>query len=244
MEFNFNSLINRKEADTYNIPPNSGLNDDILNKYNNIRTIKSNIKLPIFKNFKLGDIKSNKWFIIRTLNGTHYDIMGFNKNDIIFSEQFVNNIDRGSSTLISTYQYICSSKFISNIKPSKSVVLESKNFDLSKVANKVNVNINKYIHDKLKVVPKNLKELYSLINDDDIYNIVGGILLDSYKDIKNIDINDNSELSSTFLFNIDYIINTFLKSLQELLVKSNFTEYMFKEKESREFSFIHTERNG
>lgn len=234
VEFNFTSLINRREVDKYNIEPNNGLNNDILNKYNIIRTMQSNIKTPIFKNFKLGDIKSNKWVIIRTINGISYDIMGFVKKNILFTEKFINKIDRGSSNIISRYQYICSNKFMNYIKPSKPIVLESKTFDLSRISNKVNSSINKYIENQLKTIPKNLKELYGLINDDDIYNIVGEILIDSYKDIQDIDTKDNNELSSTFLINIDYIINIFLKSMQELLSKSKFNEYMFREKKTKD----------
>ena len=38
------------------------------------------------------------------------------------------------------------------------------------------------------------------------------------------------ELSSTFLFNADYVIKGFVKSVKERLAKSNMNEFMFKEK--------------
>ena len=57
------------------IPDNSGLNDDVLSKYDNIKDVTSDFKDPI-SNIRLGKTDSDKWLILRTLNGTHYDIMG------------------------------------------------------------------------------------------------------------------------------------------------------------------------
>ena len=72
IEFDYRTLTHRKTVEKLVIPDNSGLNDDVLSKYDNIKDVTSDFKDPIFKNIR----DSDKWLILRTLNGTHYDIMG------------------------------------------------------------------------------------------------------------------------------------------------------------------------
>jgi hypothetical protein len=89
IEFDYRTLTHRKTVEKLVIPDNSGLNDNVQRKFDNIKDVTSNFEGPVFKNIRLGKTDSDKWLVIRTLNGTHYDIMGINKDKMFVNKAFV-----------------------------------------------------------------------------------------------------------------------------------------------------------
>lgn len=228
IEFDYSPLTHRKTVEKYIVSDNSGLNDKVLEKYDNIKDITGEFKDPVYKNIRLGKTDSDKWLIIRTLNGTHYDIMGYNKDDIFVNKVFVDKIERGPSLLIDTYQRICNVKLIHYLKQPKEVTLDLMSTPLQNIANKVIREIQLYVDEKLKEVPTNLKELFDIIGGTDIEDLTSRIIINSYEDLDETKV--IPELSSTFLFNADYVINGFVKSVKERFAKADLNEFMFKEK--------------
>lgn len=228
IEFDYRTLTHRKTVEKLVIPDNSGLNDNVLKKYDNIKDVTGDFKDPVFKNIRLGKTDSDKWLVIRTLNGTHYDIMGINKDNMFVNKAFVDKLDRGPSLLIDTYQLICNSKIVPHLKPPQEVVLDLTATPLQNIANKVIREMQLYFDEKLKDVPSNLKELFEIVGGTDIEDLTSRIIIQSYEDIDSS--TGSPELSSTFLFNADYVIKGFVKSVKERFAKSDLTEFMFKEK--------------
>jgi len=228
IEFDYRTLTNRKTVEKLVIPDNSGLNDNVLKKFDNIKDVTSNFKEPVFKNIRLGKTDSDKWLVIRTLNGTHYDIMGINKYNMFVNKAFVDKLDRGPSLLIDTYQLICNNKLVPHLKPPQEVVLDLMITPLQNIANKVIREMQLYVDERLKEVPTNLKELFDIIGGTEIEDLTSRIIIQSYEDIDSS--TGSPELSSTFLFNADYVIKGFVKSVKERFAKSDLNEFMFKEK--------------
>ena len=67
----------------------------------------------------------------------------------IFGKAFIDKLERGSSLLIDTYQLICNKKFISHVKPPKSVVLTSSTTPMKAISNKITIRIMEYFDEKL-----------------------------------------------------------------------------------------------
>ena len=228
IEFDYRTLTHRKTVEKLVIPDNSGLNDNVLKKFDNIKDITSDFNEPVFKNIRLGKTDSDKWLVIRTLNGTHYDIMGIGIDNVFVNKLFIEKLDRGPSLLIDTYQLICNNKFVPYLKPPQEAVVDLMVTPSQNIANKVIREMQLYVDEKLKVVPTNLKELFEIVGGTEIEDLTSSIIIQSYEDIASS--SDSPELSSTFLFNADYVIKSFVKSVKERFAKSDLNEFMFKEK--------------
>jgi hypothetical protein len=228
IEFDYRTLTHKKTVEKLVIPDNSGLNDNVQRKFDNIKDVTSNFEGPVFKNIRLGNTDSDKWLVIRTLNGTHYDIMGIDKDNMFVNKRFVDKLDRGPSLLVDTYQLICNNKLVRYLKPPQEVVLDLTVTPLQNIANKVIREMQLYVDERLKEVPTNLKKLFEIVGGTEIEDLTSRIIIQSYEDIDSS--TGSPELSSTFLFNADYVIKGFVKSVKERFAKSDLNEIMFKEK--------------
>jgi hypothetical protein len=228
IEFDFRTLTCRKTLEKIPTIDNGGLNENILTKYNIIKDITTDFVEPTYTNIHMGKTDSDKWVIIRTLNGTHYDIMGVDKDNIIVNKTFIDKLDRGPSRLIDTYQRICSNKLASHLKQPKEIILDNPNTQLQNISNMVIRGVLQYIDVKIDNPPTNLKELFNMAVGPEIEDIASGIIIKSYEEFDNDA--GNPELSSTFLVNADHVIKGFVKSVKELLAKSDLNERMFREK--------------
>lgn len=229
IEFDYRTLIHKKISKRYTAPDNCGLNEMVLEKYDIIKDLNID-KNPssIYKNIKLGKTDSNKWLIIRTLDGEHYDIMGYNKNKMFVGRDFIDKLERGPSLLVDTYQRICSNKLMSHLKPPQEISIDD-NTPLKNVANKVISAMRVYVDKKLENPPSNLTELFEIVGGEEIEELTSNIIIRSYEKIDK-KITSSSELSSTFLYNAAYVIKGFVKSVKEKLAKSDLNEFMFEEK--------------
>jgi hypothetical protein len=123
---------------------------------------------------------------------------------------------------------ICNKKLVPHLKPPQEVVLDLIVTPLQNIANKVIREMQLYVDEKLNEVPTTLKELFEIVGGTEIEDLTSRIIIKSYEDI---DLSTGSpELSSTFLFNADYVIKGFVKSVKERFAKSDLNEIMFKEK--------------
>lgn len=236
IEYDFRPLIHRKTVDKLNIPENSGLSSDILFKFDNIKSIQTDHPGTEHKLLEMGDIKSDSWIILRTMNGSHFDIMGLDKENMSVNKAYIDKLKRGPSALIDSYQRICSRQFYKYVKTPQEIVLDGENTPLLQIATKVMRASKAYVDDMLSSnFPANLYDLSEIIASDGIEEITSKVLLQSYaefigdaQDAKGSQI--TSELSSTFLNSSNNVIQGYVKSIKESFAKSGLTEFMFKEK--------------
>jgi hypothetical protein len=223
--FDLDPLTRRKIAETLKTPQGTGVTAAVIKKFDNIKQLERKFA-PCFENFRLGDVKSDKWMVVRTLDGDIYDIMGFNMDNVFVSAAYINKLERGPSPLIQSYQSICNEHVGSHLKEVREVQLD-EDTPLQNVSVKVSHAIIDYVDKELENPPDNMTDLYEIISGDAIEEITSKIIIQSYEKFAG---KDSAELSSTFLFNADYIISLFTKSIREDFSKSKINEFMFREK--------------
>lgn len=230
INFNFRTLTHKKTAQKYEHEQYTGVNDKLLKKYNNIKMLGVT-DTPTFKYDRLGDVSSDKWVIVRTLDGNVFDVMGSFSDDFYFNKNFIDKFERGTSSLINGYQQMSNEKISSFLKLPQDVVL-SPVTSFQDISSRVSRAVMDHLDKSLKTMPTDLKELYTISSGDEIEEIASKILIQSYEN-EGVDVDENiseSELSSTFLSSADYIISIFVKYIKEGVAKYAFTEFMFKEK--------------
>lgn len=228
--FDIEPLVRKKVADTLNTPPDSGVTADVLKKFKTIKQLSS-IHAPTFKDFTMGDIRSDKWLVLRTLNGENYDILGLDIKDPFVNKKFIDTITRGASPLISAWTDICCEHISQHLVPVKEVALTAIT-PLQTIAAKVSQAINVYVDKELKTPPTTMSALYEIISGDMIEDITSKLIIESYEGFAD---GMGEELSSTFLFNADAIIAIFIKLIREDFAKSRINEIMFREKTEASF---------
>jgi hypothetical protein len=222
--YDIKSLVDKETVRANVIPRTAGITNAVIDKYNVIKDV-TEYKGTHLQNIKLGDTTSNQWFILRTINGSLYDIMGLGKSTIM-NKHVIDKLYRGASSLISHYQKISSETIHSFLKtPRPALVVEST--PLKNISNIISHNIIKIMDMRLKTIPKTLSDIYDIAAGDEIQNATSAVLIQSFEELE---IDDSTEISVTFLANADYIIKGFVKTIKESLAKYNFTELMFKEK--------------
>lgn len=234
IEYDMRPLLIRKEAEKFVIQDNSGITDRMIEKFDIVKNIDEQVDHDSV-NIRMGDIKSNKWVIIRTFNGVHYDIMGTDKKTLFVNTALIDKLDRGPSERIRNYHSICVDKIMSFVKTPKEIILEKQITPLQGITNKVIRSVILFIDKKLEKSPSSLSELSTYVSGNDIEEIASKILIASFSSIGTKKI---SELSSTFLYSIDGVIKNFTRSIREGFAKSDMNEFMFKEK-TKESLIIH-----
>ena len=238
VEYDFKSLIHRKTVEKNSIPLLSGVNKQIIDRFNNIKLITNKKLKPEIEMMKMGFKKADKWVIIRTLNGIAFDIMSSDKNKIFVHKKIIEKIERGSSVRIDSYQKICAEQISKFIKKPQEIILDEEVSLLKNISNKVRLSLINFIEKKLTTVPKNLTELSSHISEKDFYNISSEIVMEPYIDSGIV---ENREILSTFISDTDRIVHSLVRKIQEGFVQSNITEKLFKEKTSNSL-IVHLRR--
>lgn len=234
--FDLDPLIRRKVADTLKTSPGTGVTANVIKKFDNIKRMGQKFK-PIFKDFKLGDTDARQWLVIRTLDGELFDILGFDMENAFVNSMYIDKMERGPSPLINNYQGLSNSILAKHIRETREVEL-SEITPLHSVSAKVSHAIMDHVDKELKTPPTNMNDLYEIVSGDAIEEITSSIIIKSYEEFAG---KDSAELSSTFLFNADYIITLFTKGIREDFAKSKINEFMFKEKtENALIIFIRT----
>lgn len=226
IEYNMNNIMSRKAVEKYNIPDNGGINNDIIEKFDNVRDIYKETDVDV-QNLRLGDTKSDRWIIIRTLNGTHFDIMSASKSMLFVNTNLVDKIDRGPSLRINNYQRICILQLLPHIKDPRAVVIEDYKSPLRELSTNVQRAVLGYIDQKLRKTPSSLAELGEYISGDEIRDIISMYLIQAYSEMET---EYTTELSSTFLYATDVIIKKFVRKIREKFAQSDMNEFMFREK--------------
>ena len=225
--FEISTLINRNIVDTINIEENSGLNKEVLYKYNTIKQYENDRTSHFVK--RLGYTGSNKWVILRSLRKDYYDIMVSGKQ-VIFDKNFIDKLDRGGSPRVDSYQTMCNEELKKFLKTPK-VILEEK-INTNNIVSNLFISVSNLIERKIKSKkPKNLKELSVILQDKKIESTIFDVLM------KEID-EKNPEIVITFMSSVYYITRSFMKYINTEFSKIGFVESMFDTKTEQDSTII------
>jgi hypothetical protein len=233
IKYSLNNLMLKRVASKFPITDTTSVNPMVLGKYNTIELLSSDKQTTPRAVFKLGDVDATKWVILRTLDGVHYDIMSNSKFNIFVTNHVVRRMDRGSSTRIRGYQNIMDDRLKQHLMQPVEIDVDESGSPMSDIVRDLSLRINAFIDTRLdETPPRNLKELVEVMTGDDIENITSNILIASYGLFNDSKSSDRMplEMASTFLYNIENIVHSFVRKIRETFAKSKLTEFIFVEK--------------
>jgi len=220
--FKFDQLFNRQNEEVVKY---EGISEKSLIKHSTIIKLDTDKKTPIFENTSMGDIESNNWFVIRTLDGTHYDIMA--SGSIISKRREIEKLKLGHSSVIDNYQTLCNKLFMQHTVQPRIILPTEKIGHLHTISNNVIRNLINHI-DKIitRTPPTSLSDIYHIINSSELNDI---ILNDIIKLYNAMDI-ESKELSITFLCHASKITSELVKNIRIMVSRSSIKEVLFREK--------------
>lgn len=220
--FRFEQLFNGKDIARQK---NQGINEEMLIKNTTTVRLNNDTKVPIIEHRILGDTKSNNWFVIRTIDGSNYDIMA--TGSTLVDKELIDRIIYGHSDVIDYYQSLCNSEFIEYADVPKTIIPKEKLGHINTISGTVTRNIINYIDNTLgQKIPTSLSDIYDIINAPTMGDIIGNDILVLYNNLEL----KNPELFITFLYNAETLKNELVKSIRIMISKSNIREIIFKEK--------------
>jgi hypothetical protein len=246
IEYDLRTLTIKSFAEQHQFGQDAGLNKKVISKFDLIKNIKQGVD-PLVGSLKLGKRSANRWLVIRTLNGIHYDVMskGVSKsrNDIFINRMDMVKLDRPASSRVAFYHKTFNDVLLGAIKPPQEAIIFEEQTIFGDMSNKVEREVIKHVDEKyLKAgnikkgdLPKSLADISNMVADDDIEDIVTKVLLMSWKHAlpdgpdDPLTVQHRNELSSTFISNLNAISKKFVRNIREGVAKSNMTEFMFRE---------------
>jgi len=229
LEYKYSKITNNYN----NYKVNSGITSkQIVDLTTNIKLDKSNnIKKIDIRYIKLGDVTSNKWVVLKTLDGVGFTLMGFDSIHVMVNKYLIDKMYRGPSLSIDNYNKYHSDILYNNIDDVVVIPVNDNNYNnikiLNNISNKISLTINNYILDQLsnnKI--KSLKDIFNIIDSNEFDNICIDVLIKSY------DISEEStQLYASFLLYSNKAIESFIKSSKDGIIKSNINQSIFSTKE-------------
>jgi hypothetical protein len=223
ISYDMSALMDKKLSESFGLSKTSGINNNMIEKFDNIKNISKGI-LPSTNTMKIGDTTSNKWIVLRTLNGKHYDIMSSNKKVLFEHANTIDKIERGPSLRISNYQRICATKILRHIRTPVQIEPDDETHDIVVLSKEIHRDVMSFIDTQLELKPKTLLELSKCVSGDNIDNIVFARLVNNFKEKKN---SSNPEFSSTFLSNLNGIIKNYSRKIREQFAQQKITNKIF-----------------
>jgi hypothetical protein len=232
------ALVRKASARKFNISENSGLNNDIIEKFAILKDLNEEGVEKTYLTKKMGYTHATKWVIIKSINGSIYDIMSTSYDSPFSDNQLIDKLERTEpSNRIYEYQQIANRSIDKFIRPPhKDFTIPNEMTVFGKVSYSIQRDILQYIEDSLEMVPSTLADIFKIVSGDEVENIISRILITSYSE-SNTDgeeVSNSDELASTFLYSIDKISSSFIRKLRENLAKSKISVTIFKEKTAKE----------
>ena len=205
--YDFNGINRTKDKKSSNFNDSTGLNIDIIKAYEFITQVNTKNTDIICKNVKMGYLEANNWIMLRTLNGSTYELLGDNKKNNIFKKHIIDKIERGSSLLIDTYNKHISKIFSAHIKNKVEMLPEDKSPVNDDMVNYIINRLNTMVDYKLRYVPSNLSDLYDILTGEWL-NIIQSIIFDYISNI------ERGLITASLLSDIDELSTTVLKFIK------------------------------
>ncbi len=200
------------------IPKSQGVGLNTLRKFDFIKQLEQSKPRAEFK--KMGYESAEKWIIVRSISDGLFDLMSNSKTEMFVDKELVDKLVRGASPYLSQYHLEMEKKF----KPQDLLVVEiDKKTPLKMIATSVTRALHSHIEKKIHNV-RSMRDLYALLNGQDVEEITSNILIKSYP------FDYSEKLAPTFIANIHYLFSGFVKSIMESIAKSQIKEIIFREK--------------
>ena len=205
--YDFNGINRTQDKKSSDFNDSTGLNINIIKTYEFITQVNTKNTDIICKNVKMGYLEANNWIMIRTLNGSTYELLGDNKKNNIFKKHIIDKIERGSSLLIDTYNKHISKIFSAHIKNKVEMLPEDKSPVNDDMVNYIINRLNTMVDYKLRYVPSNLSDLYDILTGEWL-NIIQSIIFDYISNI------ERGLITASLLSDIDELSTTVLKFIK------------------------------
>lgn len=222
IEYDFRPLLDGRVAALYPTPPGCGVNSAAITKFGVIRDIAKGGGHET-QDLRLGDLESETWVVVRTINGVDYDVLARGPDSMYVGRATTEGLWRGASVRAANYQGVCSAALARHVRPPREVAAGEVT-PLQGVAHQVRQDVMRYVDEKLAAgVPTSLRGLAEFISGDDIETIASRVLIASYTPPETI------EMLPTFLRSVDGVLKTFTRKIRESFAMSDLTEFMFVE---------------
>jgi len=225
IEFNFSNLLNQKKQ---NFTEGMSITTDMIDFYSMIKQYKS--KYPaILTNYSIGDINSNKWLVVRTIDGEYYDIIT-NKPCSEFSEVFVTNtvvekLKRGPSNLIDKYQNNQNELLSNFIREPLVIEIKKYNNPSHNIKNIIYNTLIDYYENKIRENELTLYNLNNIILSQDINNVLLNVLINSFM---TLDVNYVPLDMVSFINMMENLIYSYSNEIRDGYIKEEFSEKIFE----------------
>ena len=222
IEFNFSNLLNQKEQ---KYTDGMSVDSEMINFYNLIKQLKP--KYPaILNNYTVGDIKSDKWMVVRTIDGDCYDILCNNYcSDIFVNKNEVDKIMRGPSELINIYQKQQSELLISFLHDPINLDIKKHNNPSAGIKNNVFNTLLTYYENNITSTDLTLYNLNNIVLSKDINNIILNVLLSSFM---TLDVDYIPLDTVSFIYILDKLVYSYSNEIRDGYIKEEFNEKIFE----------------
>lgn len=221
IEYNVSKLIIENDAKEYIMDPTVGLNPMILKRFDTIKDIGIGSEDLGYVATPYKNKINGNWIMIRTINGTHWDIMSNQKmadtsytytfplKKLLLPESLIDRILRGPSPRIAVYQEQKNATIMKQIKRIKDIDRDVKKDNkplIDTLIHRITNRIIAYIDKSLVPLPTSPLKLEHAINDPMFIEIINVEMLKSYAEC-GVDIElPIDELVGSFISDVDTTI--------------------------------------
>ena len=225
VKYNLRGMTDKKVILESKIAPYSGIDHKVMKKYKTIILgKKSDVKITIEK---LGDLKSDSWLILRTLDGIKFDILTQKRKKLFHSKYFVDKIQRPSPR-IQMYQEQKNKKLLEFVKTPQEIFLNEKYDEASAISGLLKIKFEAYAEQQLQTnFPTTLLDFHTMFKTGDIFKIISQVLMDSFLEYEHG--KNKIETMGTFVYIIENLSQKTLREINEGFAKSSITENIFTE---------------
>jgi hypothetical protein len=236
IEYNVRALILEKLAAEFNQPAAAGPTKKMTARFN---TIRESPNSPWLFKYQVINPNANQFYVFETLDGTNYRALGlsYDATRYLVSAHNVRNLlafiaKPNHPTRISNYQAAVSKLAVKNMFLPKQLDLESFEEKTSLISqDKIRLAIYTECRQLIQAKPpSDMTELNDLLHDMRFEQIFYRIVIELFNDSVNIrDLKegsagtfDFSEIYVSFLYDLRYITNKFMKELHDGVARHSF----------------------
>ena len=249
IEYDISNVI----SDNYKQPEEYGITENLIKRFLTTKPINNIKNTWKFSCDILGDYTNdkNKFFILETLNGLTYRIMSPWNEPTAFSIPYylIQNIveyftETNKTTRASQYHDVMIKQAMNNMFYSKKLNMDaieniSSSFDSTSIKNEILIQTRNYcftlLKSKIKKVKTN-KDINDIMHSEKLYDIVIGSILSSFKkaseginkEVFREDKFIQSEITLSFMVELNYISLQFLKNLHDLFNHEQLSSDVFE----------------
>lgn len=245
IEYNVSKLITEEDAKGFVMDPMIGINTTLLERFNTIKDIGNKFDNLGYMATPYKNKSNGRWIMIRTINGTHWDVMSNQKTaetphshayslkKLLLPESLITRILRGPSPRVAVYQEQKNIAIMGQLKRVKDVDQEVKRDNkplIDTLIHRITNRIITYIDKSLLPLPTDPIKLEKAINDPMFVEIANVEMLKSYAECGVDTELPVDELVGSFISDVDKtIVIQFARHIKMNMIEKGPKPRMFKE---------------